>query len=229
MYRTASMLCYLIIHPYTPSLLSSCFSSVLYSQLDQILNRIPLFLSHSANHPHVTQRDGLVSNQPSGTDSTLAMLSAPEPVPDHLRISQYILGSTALNRQAVRRTRRNSRVCTRPPSGRIRTIKPSLSGTISRYPSRDPFVQGSEPVASEQEGLPSTKGGLKRPSGLISLLGSVCLSLSSFPSVLSLQCHQYDLINVLIRQSCSEQTDLRSVTETPIGPPANALLLSDQD
>ena len=55
MYLTASVLCYLIIQPYTPSLLSSYFPSVLSSQLDQILNRIPFFLCHSANHPHVIQ------------------------------------------------------------------------------------------------------------------------------------------------------------------------------
>ncbi|KAH0883713.1 hypothetical protein HID58_059809, partial [Brassica napus] len=40
------------------------------------------------------------------------------------------------NHQAVRRTRQISHVRTRRPSGTIRTIKPSLSGTISRYPSR---------------------------------------------------------------------------------------------
>ncbi|WZY88797.1 hypothetical protein YC2023_045532 [Brassica napus] len=54
------------------------------SQHDQIRNRIPLFLSHSAN-------------QPSRTDSTLAMLSAPEPVTDHRRISQHTLGPPALD------------------------------------------------------------------------------------------------------------------------------------
>jgi len=90
-------------------------------------------------------------------------------------------------------------------------------------------VEGLETVASEQEGPASTNGGFKRPSGLISLFGSVCLSLGSFPSILSLQYHQYDLINVLIRQSRSEQTDLRSLIKTPIGPPANSLPLSDQD
>ena len=55
------------------------------------------------------------------------------------------------------------------------------------------------------------------------------LSLGLFPSVLSLQYHQYDLINVLIRQSRSEQIYLRPLTEIPIGPPANSLLLFDQN
>ncbi|WZY93860.1 hypothetical protein YC2023_066189 [Brassica napus] len=44
------------------------------------------------------------------------------------------------NHQAVRTTRRISRVRTRRPSGKILKIKPSLSGTISRHPSHDPFV-----------------------------------------------------------------------------------------
>ena len=100
MYLTASVLCYLIIHPYNPSLLSSCFPSVLPSQLDQILNRIPLFLSHSANHPHVTQvnKERRLGLQPAIQNRQYASLaSALEPVPDHTRISQYTVGSTALN------------------------------------------------------------------------------------------------------------------------------------
>ena len=86
--NTASVLCYMIIHPYTSSFLSYCFPSVLSSQHDQIRNRIPLFLSHSAN-------------QPSRTDSTLAMLSAPEPVIDHPRISQHTLTSPAVDSRST--------------------------------------------------------------------------------------------------------------------------------
>ncbi|KAF2555234.1 hypothetical protein F2Q68_00016680 [Brassica cretica] len=85
--------------PYTPSLLSSCFPSILSSQLDQILNRIPLFLSHSANHPHMTQvnKERRLGLQPAIQNRQYASLaSVPEPVPDHIRISQYTVGSTAL-------------------------------------------------------------------------------------------------------------------------------------
>ncbi|WZZ14931.1 hypothetical protein YC2023_108020 [Brassica napus] len=45
----------------------------------------------------VHTRDGLVSNQPSRTDSTLGMLSAPEPVTDNPRISRHTLGSPPLD------------------------------------------------------------------------------------------------------------------------------------
>ncbi|KAF2559172.1 hypothetical protein F2Q68_00015097 [Brassica cretica] len=81
MYLTAFVLCYLIIHPYTPSLLSSCFSSVLSSQLDQILNRIPLFLSHSANHHYVTHvnKERRLGRQPAIQNRhTIHPLTAPE-------------------------------------------------------------------------------------------------------------------------------------------------------
>ncbi|KAF3549043.1 hypothetical protein DY000_02006702 [Brassica cretica] len=70
------------------------------SQLDQILNRIPFFLSHSANHPHVTQvnKERRLGLQPAIQNRQYASLaSASEPVPDHTRISQYTVGSTALN------------------------------------------------------------------------------------------------------------------------------------
>ncbi|KAF3531967.1 hypothetical protein DY000_02037112 [Brassica cretica] len=86
--------------PYTPSLLSSCFPSILSSQLDQILNRIPLFLSHSANHPHMTQvnKERRLGLQPAIQNRQYASLvSVPEPVPDHIRISQYTVGSTSLD------------------------------------------------------------------------------------------------------------------------------------
>ncbi|KAH0929215.1 hypothetical protein HID58_014942, partial [Brassica napus] len=76
------------------------------------------------------------------------------------------------NHQAVRRTRRISRVRTRRPSGRIRMIKPSLSGTIFRHPSRDPFVrlqsetikQSAEPAKSVASGLAGHQAGSARLS-----------------------------------------------------------------
>ena len=57
--------------------------SVLSSQLDQILNRIPLFLSHSANHPHVTQanKERRLGVQPAIQNRLYAnLISVPETV-----------------------------------------------------------------------------------------------------------------------------------------------------
>ncbi|KAF3503879.1 hypothetical protein F2Q69_00041926 [Brassica cretica] len=71
--------------------------SVLSSQLDQILNRIPLFLSHSANHPHVTQanKERRLGVQPALQNRhqyTVGSTAFDSVSPDHIGISQYTVG-----------------------------------------------------------------------------------------------------------------------------------------
>ncbi|KAF3545924.1 hypothetical protein DY000_02009538 [Brassica cretica] len=63
-------------------------SSSLRLTLIQILNRILLFLSHSANHPHMTMnKERRLGFQPAIQNRQYASLaSVPEPVPDHTRI-----------------------------------------------------------------------------------------------------------------------------------------------
>ncbi|KAG5415173.1 hypothetical protein IGI04_002740 [Brassica rapa subsp. trilocularis] len=188
MYLTASVLCYLIIHPYTSSFLSSCFPSVLSSQHDQILNRIPLFLSHSANHPHMTQvnkerRLGLqpailnrhqYSPRPSSNTSLGPVMIDPStlgsiPWP-YRRLPLETIKQSAEPTESVA----SGLAGHQAGSARLshRSPVPSLDILVAIHSCRDQ----NQSHANKEDSRPPKR--LERSSGLISLFGSVCLSLS---------------------------------------------------